>query len=134
MHVRLDETGSSHARHFAALQAWKAANGVNPHPAEHVECNSILAMLGSFSTAPTFFGGGNQSATQITPEAETSFDGANVSAVHSAAIAPSFAHHQMTHVEAMAECSVQLTKNCARVEFLKGRFDSSAQIMARLAM
>jgi len=88
----------------------------------------------SFGTAPTFVVGANQTEAQITAEAETSFGGANVSAVQSAAITPSFAQHQIAHVEAMAECSVQLTKNCARAEFLKGRFDSSAQIMATLAM
>jgi hypothetical protein len=40
--ARLD--GSSRARHFVALQAWKAATGVNPHHKEHAERKSILLM------------------------------------------------------------------------------------------
>ena len=135
--------GSSPFDHLAALRAWKEAAGVDTHPAEHVVGKSILPMLRQISpqqrslhtVSNSFSGGANGSVAQLT----ASFGGANGSVAQSTAMSSPESHSTKVQRETRArvayeEASAQLQKNCARAEFLNGRFDSSAKILARFAM
>jgi hypothetical protein len=124
--------------HLVALEAWKEEAGVANHPAEHVDMKSILPMLRKmprhrpFHTVNnSFFDGAIECLAQRTANAVATYGGTNGTGAQDTAI---YSPEGPSPLVALEAAEVQLQKNCARVEFMNGRFDSSAKIMARFAM